>query len=415
MIGLIVEAALRSLALGTVVWLALAVLRPRNPHLHKTVWSTVLLASIAMPFLIGSNVAPELPAPTYVLTLQAGTGSIVPPAPHWALSASVLYSLVTLALLARFTSGWARMWRIRRHATVLNESWTQDDDVRVSLELRAPATFGSTILLPPDVCEWSAQKLAAVMAHERSHVRLKDCYILWLARLHTCLFWISPLAWWLQRRLAALAETTSDDAVVAELGDRPAYAEVLLEIAASLPAERLATAQMSSSQAHIAMRIERIISDVAPASAPKRRHQLLAVALLLPLISAAAVSLHAQTSSPPTSDEDDPLRPRLISGAESWETGEFYPAIAKVRGIEGRVKVAIDVDAVGTPTAVHVLEANPVDMGFGEAAMLIAQRFRFTNPRGEPARVPMMMKFALKKGPGLPPTASPAPQSTVGG
>jgi TonB family protein len=413
MIALIVEATVRSLALGVVVWLALAVLRPRNPHLHKTVWSTVLLASIGMPFIIALNVAPELPAPTYVLTLQAGRNAIAPPSPHWVLSASVLYSLVALTLFARFAHGWARMWRIRQRATVLNETWTPGDDVRVSLELRGPATFGSTILLPPEFCEWSEQKLAAVMAHERSHVQRKDCYILWLARLHTCVFWISPLAWWLQARLAALAETTSDDAVVAALGDGPAYAEVLLEIAAPQAVERLATAQMSSSKAHIAARIERIISEVAPSPAPKRRHQLLAVALLLPLISAAAVSLHAQTTFPPTSDDNDPLRPRLISGGEGWETETFYPQIAKARGIEGRVKVTIDVDATGIPTGVHVLDAQPADVGFGEAATLIVQKFRFTNPRGEPARIPMVVKFALKKDAG--PAQLPAPQSPVGG
>jgi TonB family protein len=302
------------------------------------------------------------------------------------------------------------MWRISRYATVLREAWTQDSDVRVSLKLLSPATFGSTILLPPDFCEWSEQKLAAVMAHERSHVQRKDCYILWIARLHTCLFWISPLAWWLQSRLAALAETTSDDAVVAELGDRPAYAEVLLEIAASEPVDRLATAQMSASKTHIAARIERIISEVAPSSAPKRRHQLLAVALLLPLISMAAVSLHAQAAP---GDEDDPLRPRIISGGEPWETGSFYPAIAKARGIDGLVKVSIDLDAAGTPTGVHVLEVQPADMGFGEAALLIVQTFRFTNPRGEPTSMPLMVRFELKKNAGSAPL--PPPQSPVGG
>jgi TonB family protein len=199
------------------------------------------------------------------------------------------------------------------------------------------------------------------------------------------------------------------------LGDRPAYAEVLLEIAASQPAERLATAQMSASKLHIAARIERIISDVAPSDAPKRRHQLLAVALLLPLICAAAVSLHAQTHSPATSDEDDPLRPRVISGAEPWETESFYPLIAKTHGINGRVKVAIDIDAAGTVIGVHVLDVQPADVGFGEAATLLVQKFRFTNPRGEPAQVPMAVKFELKGSAGGSPTPLPAPQSPAGG
>jgi TonB family protein len=351
-------------------------------------------------------------------TLQSGAAPIAHPPLHWLQSASILYALATVALLGRFAIGWMRMWRIRRRATILHEPWTLADDVRVSLRLRSPATFGSTILLPPQFCEWSERKLAAVLAHERSHVRRSDCYILWLARIHTCLFWINPLAWWLQGRLAVLAETTSDDAVIAELGDRPAYAEVLLEIAASVPVERLSLAatEMASSQFKIGARIDRIISGIAPAAAPKRRYQLLAVGLLLPVVavSAATLQVHsmrlAQADAQSQTDEDDPLRPRIISGGDPAETGKFYPPMAKVRGLNGRVKVAIDIDADGTPTGAHVLDETPVELGFGEAATLIVQTFRFSNPRHLPTQVTLAVKFELKGSTNLPP-----PQSPVGG
>jgi TonB family protein len=421
MITLIVEAALRSLALGAVVALALAAIRPRNPHLHKTIWSTVLLASFAMPLLIGSSVAPEIPAPTYVLTtLQSGAAPIARAPTHWLQIAGILYAAATVALLARFAIGWIQMWRIRRRATVLHERWTRSDDVRVSLQLRTPATFGSTILLPPEFCEWSERKFAAVMAHERSHVRHGDCYLLWLARIHTCLFWISPLAWWLQSRLAALAETTSDDAAIAELGDRPAYAELLLEIAAASPDERslLSAAEMASSHVNIAARIERIISGIAPAAAPKRRYQLLAVALVLPVavVSAATLQLSplrlAQADAPSQADDDDPLRPRLISGGDPAETQDFYPAMAKARGLDGMVRVAIDLDAEGVPTGAHVVDETPVDLGFGDAATTIVQTFRFSNPRHLPTQIKLAVKFELKRNA---PADLPPPQSPVGG
>ena len=421
MIALIVEAALRSLALGLVVWLALAAIRPRNPHLHKTVWTTVLLASFAMPLLIGSTVALEIPAPTVVLsTLQSGAAPLVQPPMHWLQGASILYALATVALLGRFALGWFRMWRIRRRATVLHEPWTRSDDVRVSLNLRSPATFGSTILLPPEFCEWSERKLSAVLVHERSHVQRGDCYVLWLARIHTSLFWISPLAWWLQSRLAALAETTSDDAVVVELGDGPAYAEVLLEIAASQPLEHLsfAATEMASSLASIAARIDRIISGIAPAAAPKRRYQLLAIALLLPAVAVSAATLQvppmklAQADTPSQADEDDPLRPRIISGGDPAETENFYPPMAKARGLDGRVKVAIDIDAEGMPTGAHVLDETPVDVGFGEAATLIVQTFRFSNPRHLPTQIQLAVKFELKR---TAPAELPPPQPPAGG
>jgi len=44
MISLIIEAVVRSIALGLILWLALTLTRSRNPHLHKMLWSTVLVA-----------------------------------------------------------------------------------------------------------------------------------------------------------------------------------------------------------------------------------------------------------------------------------------------------------------------------------------------------------------------------------
>src|SRR5712691_7317007 len=52
MVGLLVESALRSLALGGIVWLGLTMLRVRNPHAHITAWTVVLIASLAMPLLV---------------------------------------------------------------------------------------------------------------------------------------------------------------------------------------------------------------------------------------------------------------------------------------------------------------------------------------------------------------------------
>src|SRR5262245_10096368 len=52
MVELLFESALRSLALGGIVWLGLALLRVRNPHAHMTAWTVVLIGSLAMPLLM---------------------------------------------------------------------------------------------------------------------------------------------------------------------------------------------------------------------------------------------------------------------------------------------------------------------------------------------------------------------------
>ena len=52
MLDLLLESALRSLALGVAVWLGLALLRVRNPRTQMTAWTVVLVASLAMPALM---------------------------------------------------------------------------------------------------------------------------------------------------------------------------------------------------------------------------------------------------------------------------------------------------------------------------------------------------------------------------
>ena len=45
MLDVLLESALRSLALGGAVWLGLRLLRVRNPHVNMTAWTVVLAAS----------------------------------------------------------------------------------------------------------------------------------------------------------------------------------------------------------------------------------------------------------------------------------------------------------------------------------------------------------------------------------
>jgi hypothetical protein len=53
----LLESSVRSVALGIAVWLALRILRVRNPHVQMTAWTAVLMASLAMPLLM------QFPAP----------------------------------------------------------------------------------------------------------------------------------------------------------------------------------------------------------------------------------------------------------------------------------------------------------------------------------------------------------------
>src|SRR5438477_10626394 len=51
-LAMLAESALRSLVLGSVVWVGLNLLRVRNPHVQMTSWVVVLVASLSMPLLM---------------------------------------------------------------------------------------------------------------------------------------------------------------------------------------------------------------------------------------------------------------------------------------------------------------------------------------------------------------------------
>jgi TonB family protein len=407
MITVIVEAALRSCALGLVLWFALAITRPRNPHLHKLVWSAALGTALAMPFLMRAPGVPTLHAPDFVITLEAIKGGATYSHAAWS-GVGIIYMIAALTLLCRFCASLLRMWRIRRHARPV-APWSiaapeaSTLDLRVSTGVRSPSTFGVTILLPPDFCEWSHQKIAAVLAHERSHVVHRDCYILWLARLHVCIFWFNPFAWWLQLRLAALAETISDEAAVQAVSDTSAYAEILLEFATHRPVSAVATAMARPA---IARRIERIISGITPSAIPRLSQRILVMAALLPVVATAAAPLgdtplhlaQGTTSTPDLGSQQPSVKGWPILA----DLEKYYPQEAERRGLEGLVQIEVTLDAQGRATDTLILSEYPQDVGFGAAASTLAHFMKYNNPTGRPAQLTFKVKFAL----GTPPVGT---------
>ena len=269
----LLEAALRSFVLGGGVWLSLRLLRVHNPQTRMTAWTVVLIASLSMPVLMhwatvpipaytsppDIVIAPVSPPATARPTVQppefplekidaasAAEGAGV--AAHdqessladalltaidWPALAMGVYLAVCAGLLLRLAIGLALTWRLLRRGGRINEDWTAGSDVRLSAAVATPVTFATTIVLPAECLDWSPTKRQAVLAHERSHVVCGDFHVLLLATLHRALFWFSPFSWWLLNELAETAELVSDDAAIEILGDRPSYAEILLDVAGS--------------------------------------------------------------------------------------------------------------------------------------------------------------------------------------
>lgn len=395
MISLLIETILRSLLLGITVALALVTLRVRSPHLQKSAWTAVLISALIMPVLMRTP-GPMIQAPGYVLTfipVEAGPAASSAMRP----SLAAIYGAVALLMFARYAVSLGRIVRIRNEARHVAEPWAVGLDVRVAAELSSPATFGATILLPEEHVHWSVNKREAIMAHERSHVLAHDCQRLWLAKLYRCLFWLNPLAWWLESRIAELAEETSDAAALRVVDNAPAYAEILLEFAAA--GKPMATVVAGMGRSRIAARIERIVGGKAAAEKPRMWRYFAAAAGVVP-----AVLLCATLQLAPSGWTLAQGRTAMGGAADAphvlgWPTVrqliQLYPPDARRDGIDGLVTLAVTLDDTGQATDTRVLTEEPRNFGFGAAASAVAHVIKYSNPTGRTAQLEFRIKFAL--------------------
>jgi beta-lactamase regulating signal transducer with metallopeptidase domain len=402
MITVIAEAAVRSLALAGLVWLAIKVLRIRNPHIEKSIWTTVLVGALAMPVLMQCTLAPQIRIASKALPSISITGAMLPTLEPSLQVAVAIYVVVASTLLLRLAIAFRHVWQIRRDSSPLHESWTRGADVRVAASLSSPVTFGSTILLPMDHSAWTATKRLAVLAHEREHVRTLDCQVQWLAAVHSCVFWFSPLSWWLRQHLANLAEHSSDDAALRETTDRATYATILLE-AAQAGANVRAT--MPIARGNVAQRIDRVLSGRKPDEIPSLWQRAFAVILLLPALALAAESTGVkigERSTPAqsaTNTAEAPFgmksaEPHIVSSTGPLEA--WYPQEAKRKHANGLVRIAVSLDASGRLVDALVISETPDGMGFGTAASGLAHEFTYANPTGHPTTFSFNVKFALR-------------------
>lgn len=160
-------------------------------------------------------------------------------------AALAAYTLGLAILLGRLVVGLFFSHRLLEGATRIGEPraqrWLEWHTLAMGLrrapilgESRAvsvPLTLGvlrPSILIPSTWREWPSTKLAAVIAHEVSHVKRNDPRTRALALIYRCFFWFSPLAWWLEHHLTELAEQASDQAAIIAGTDPTYYAEVLM-------------------------------------------------------------------------------------------------------------------------------------------------------------------------------------------
>jgi outer membrane protein len=247
MLDIFLEASLRATVIAAAALGALWLLRVRAAAVRHRVWTVVMLAMLALPVAIAwapdvslpvlppaYSDAPSAAAPSSysihvaATPIEAATVDLAP-APSWSWQAWLLaiYFAGAAVLLARLAIGSVRVLLLAREATVVRGLLT-------SARIATPFTFGllePKILLPKGWDQWSETRLAVVLDHEHTHVTRRDPLVQWLALLNRAVFWFHPLAWWLERQLAALAEDACDATVLARGHNAADYSQQLLDLA----------------------------------------------------------------------------------------------------------------------------------------------------------------------------------------
>lgn len=165
----------------------------------------------------------------------------------WGTGLLGIWAIVGLALVARLIYGAVSVHRIVRRARPLEHpDWQTplyeiadrlgiDNAPRLlrSEDVKMPFASGllaSTIVLPAESDDWSAERRSAVLIHELGHVRRRDLIGHTLGRIACALYWFHPLVWTAARRLRIESERACDDLALI-FGARPSdYAEHLLDI-----------------------------------------------------------------------------------------------------------------------------------------------------------------------------------------
>lgn len=287
-----------------------------------------------------------------------------------------------------------------------------------------PMTWGAhrcRVLLPDCACDWSDERLRAVLAHEFAHIRRADWLVHVLAQVACAVYWFHPLFWMAERALCRESEHAADDDVLRVGFEGSAYAAHLLDIVRAsrvlLPPRGTVVAMAGTS--HLERRVAALLSATVNRASLSRRAVAIAsgIALVVSLPLAAMTierpaTLHmdvvVQMLNLPTAavapagvQGPDPVGPavRHVGMADGraadesivapaiaeYTTPALYSDQARQRRIEGVVTIAVQMNESGSLTSARVVKG----LGFGldQNALVAVRQWRFHpgTSRGRPA------------------------------
>jgi hypothetical protein len=292
---LLFESAVRALFIAASTALVLRGMGINTAAERHRAWTVVVLLMLVLPFwtALGPDVPLRiLPAPAISAqpAAQPLDAAIPSPLPVWAageiaaepgpavshLSASSMpadsvridwrhaligvYLAGVFLMLLRLAIGMVQARKLIRSAVL-------QDGRLTSGSCSSPITVGfldPVVILPIEWQHWPPDQLKAILTHESEHANKYHPFAQWFALLNRAVFWFHPLAWWLERRMAALAEESCDAAVLAAGHSPQDYSEYLLNLARSMmrSGQRIGAVGMAMAGSSLNTRIRQILAGI---------------------------------------------------------------------------------------------------------------------------------------------------------
>ena len=336
MLELILEFILRAALIAGATAAVLRLMKGRTAAARHAVWAGVVVVMLLLPAGLAWGpkaylrvlpnmtnqhaavaTAPGMPVNRALPPQPGSSSSHAHPAPRWAELALGLYLLGLGALLVRLTIGTARAHTLARRAV-------HRDGRLTSASCAAPVTVGwlhPVVLLPENWIQWSPAQIRAVSTHELAHARRRDPLVQWLALFNRAVFWFHPVAWWIERKLSALAEEACDAAVLEAGHDPREYAECLLHMARSvMQAGVRVDVGMAMPGSFLPQRIRKILEGAqVPRASCARMACAVAASAVLSAALASGTLAHA------------PRREPLAAGQQrEFDAGSLKPAELRI-------------------------------------------------------------------------------------
>ena len=290
---MLLECAVRAILIATGTAVVLSVMRIKNVVARHHAWTGVMLFMLMLPLCtafgyqvpirvlspisrqaelimpISAETIPIVTTRTSDLSSAVSKRDVRLQVVNWGRFALGVYLLGASVLLLRLAMGTIGVCFLIRKARREHGRLTSSSCV-------SPITVGwlrAVTILPDGWTEWSHAKLDAVLAHENEHARRHDPFWQWLALLNRAVFWFHPLAWWLERKLAALSEEACDTAVLKRGHEPRDYSEYLLDLAGSVSGarKRLRGLGMAMPGYFLPQRIQKILRGVDVAKISRSR------------------------------------------------------------------------------------------------------------------------------------------------